>query len=189
MTQKTAQQEAWWADFVSEFGKTPLRELARRFETNPRRLRRAAQRSGLSDEPDAIRDNAALLGMTPDASVATKLGVTAEEVKGARARRGIAAYNKAAPPPKTQPPAPKRAAPKRAAPKRAAPKRATTRSEPTRSQDAEPDVVVKRGASLSRRSESSMPGQNRLGRLGRIAPIEPEVTRRPPRRRRIVKKD
>ncbi len=179
MTQKTAQQEAWWADFVSEFGKTPLRELARRFETNPRRLRRAAQRSGLSDEPDAIRDNAALLGMTPDASVATKLGVTAEEVKGARARRGIAAYNKAAPPPKTQPPAPKRAAPKRA----------TTRSEPTRSQDAEPDVVVKRGASLSRRSESSMPGQNRLGRLGRIAPIEPEVTRRPPRRRRIVKKD
>jgi len=91
----SATEEIWWPEFVKEYGKLSLRELARRFGTNPRRLRRAAQRAGLADEPQVVRDNIDLLGGAPDASVAQLLSVTAELIKGARLRREI--------PPFTQP--------------------------------------------------------------------------------------
>lgn len=176
MTQKTAQQEAWWGDFVAEFGRTPLRELARRFDTNPRRLRRAAQRAGLTEEAAAIRANVELLGLAPDATVASKLSVTVEAVKGARARRGIPPYNKAEPPPK-----PRKAAP----PPRPAPKVRT----PEPPAEAEPAVVVKRSPRLRGARSADMPSGASLGRLSRRAVPEPEVTRRSAGRRRIVKKD
>ena len=63
-----AEQEAWWAEFTRLYKQVPLRELARKYGTNPRRLRRAAQRSGLDDEPEVIQANAQRLGTVPDAS-------------------------------------------------------------------------------------------------------------------------
>ena len=102
----SATEETWWPRFLEEYGKTPLRELARRFGTNSRRLRRAAQRSGLSDEPQALRDGAELLGRAPDASVAEKLGVTAEAVKGARVRRRLPPFRPNAPQEPLRKPAP-----------------------------------------------------------------------------------
>jgi len=175
MTQKNAQQEVWWDEFLSEYGKTPLRELARRFDTNPRRLRRAAQRLGLTSEAEAIREGAALLGQAPDATVASKLKVTVEAVKGARVRRNIPAYNKAAPPPKPEPV-------KKAAPKKASPKVRTPKAGPE-----EPAVVVKRRPTL-RSTPSRMPEGAGLGRLGKLAPADPDDDGRPLRRRRVVKK-
>ena len=102
----SATEETWWPRFLEEYGKTPLRELARRFGTNSRRLRRAAQRSGLSDEPQALRDGVELLGRAPDASVAEKLGVTAEAVKGARVRRRLPPFRPNAPQEPLRKPAP-----------------------------------------------------------------------------------
>jgi len=93
----SATDETWWPQFVEEYGTTSLRELARRFGTNPRRLRRAAQRSGLTEEPEILRDNANMLGSAPDASVAEKLKITPEQVKGARVRRKIPPFNNQAP--------------------------------------------------------------------------------------------
>lgn len=171
MTQKSAVQEAWWGEFAKEFGSTPLRELARRYDTNPRRLRRAAQRAGLSEEPAIVLENADALGKGPDLSLAAKLGVTVEAIKGARARRGIPPFDKATAPPK--------------------PVEEASVVLETKSTEAEPAVVVKRAPPPARDSTpgTGLPSGPGLGRLRNIAPSEPEVTVRPARRRRIVKKD
>ena len=118
---RSAEGEPWWPEFVSEFGKTPLRELARRFETNPRRLRRAAQRSGLTEDPENIDTVVDRLGTCADITLADELGVTAEIIAGARRRREVAAFD-----PTKAPPRP----PKPAAPKPAAPKPDATSDEP-----------------------------------------------------------
>ncbi|MCB9791962.1 MAG: hypothetical protein H6741_04475 [Alphaproteobacteria bacterium] len=94
----SAENEPWWSEFVEAYGTVPLRELARRFGTNPRRLRRAAQRSGLLEEPASVRENLERLGKAPDASIADELGVTPEVIKGARARRDIAPFDPNVPP-------------------------------------------------------------------------------------------
>ena len=86
----SAELEPWWPDFVENYGKLSLREMARRYSTNTRRLRRAAHRSGLSDEPEAIRENTAQLSQVPDEALAEELGVTVEAIAGARRRRRIA---------------------------------------------------------------------------------------------------
>lgn len=93
----SATDEIWWPEFVKEYGTLSLRELARRFGTNPRRLRRAAQRAGLADEPSVLRDNIDLLGGAPDATLAETLGVTVELIKGARLRREIPPFSQAQP--------------------------------------------------------------------------------------------
>jgi len=106
---RSAEGEPWWPEFVAEFGKTPLRELARRFETNPRRLRRAAQRSGLTEDPEKIETVVDRLGACADITLADELGVTAEVIAGARRRRQVAAFDPTKAPPK--PPKKEAAAP------------------------------------------------------------------------------
>lgn len=95
----SAEGEPWWADFVVAYGEVSLWELARRFGTNPRRLRRAAQRSGLSDETEAIRGALGRLGHEPDLALATSLGVSEDAISGARRRRAIAPFSSEPEPP------------------------------------------------------------------------------------------
>jgi len=86
---ESAETASWWPEFVAAYGTISLRELARRFDTNPRRLRRAAQRSGLTQEPESLRSQLVRLGQEPDAALAESLGTTAEAIAGARRRRNI----------------------------------------------------------------------------------------------------
>lgn len=162
MTHKSASEEDWWNEFVREFGATPLRELARRFDTNPRRLRRAAQRAGLTAEPAVIRENAKLLGTVPDASLADKLEVTAEAIAGARNRRQIPAFSKfgpkAAPPPVRTPVAPNTA----------------------------PEVVSRPPPARVDRTSTLPTGRGLKRRLGKLEPAMPQVVRRSSVRRRVV---
>lgn len=186
-----AQEEPWWHEFTEQYGKESLRALAKRFGTNPRRLRRAAQRSGLVDEPEAIRDATERLGKLPDASLAEELQVTPEQVKGARKRRGIEAFN-----PKTLP-KPRVRKPKKAKPRdRPRPARDSHRE---RFVPSEPTVVVKKPSrrpgegptrTLGRVEDSGRKLQSTLGRLHRDENSrsfgDPEPA---PRRRRVVGAD
>lgn len=181
-----AQQEPWWEEFTHLYGNESLRALAKRFGTNPRRLRRAAQRCGLTNEPPELLNAADRLGSCPDDSLAADLGVTPELVKGARLRRQIAAFN-----PKTLP-KPKVRKPKKAKPPR--PER-PPREHYSRSESVVPTVVVKRTRSRvepertsSRVDEGALKLANTLGRIrSEDAPVmrasdEPETSRR----RRVV---
>lgn len=180
-----AQQEPWWEDFTQSYGKESLRSLARRFGTNPRRLRRAAQRCGMADEPPELLAAADRLGTCPDDSLASDLGVTPELVKGARLRRQIAAFN-----PKTLP-KPKVRKPKKAKPPRPdrAPRERYSRSEPV-----VPTVVVKRTRSRveterpsSRVDEGAQKLANTLGRIrSEEAPVQSPEDVDTSRRRRVV---
>ncbi len=91
VTDQPAENEPWWPEFVQAYGQVSLRELARRFDTNPRRLRRAAHRSGLTTEPEVIRNHLEQLGQVADAELARELGVTQKAIEGARRRRSISA--------------------------------------------------------------------------------------------------
>ncbi len=187
MTQtNAAQDEPWWEEFTQAYGKESLRSLAKRFGTNPRRLRRAAQRCGLADEPPELLEAAGRLGTCPDDSLAADIGVTPELVKGARVRRKIAAFN-----PKTLP-KPKVRKPKKAKPQRPArpPRERYSRSEPV-----VPTVVVKRTRSrldTERATSRVDEGAQKLANtLGRIRSEEPPPARNTeevdsPRRRRVV---
>lgn len=187
MTQtNAAQDEPWWEEFTQAFGKESLRSLAKRFGTNPRRLRRAAQRCGLADEPPELLEAAGRLGTCPDDSLAADIGVTPELVKGARVRRKIAAFN-----PKTLP-KPKVRKPKKAKPQRPArpPRERYSRSEPV-----VPTVVVKRTRSrldterpTSRVDEGAQKLANTLGRIRSEEPPPARATEEAesPRRRRVV---
>jgi hypothetical protein len=177
MSQTSAQEEPWWDQFVQEYGVVPLRELARKYGTNSRRLRRAAQRSGLSDEPLVLRKNTALLGAIPDASVAEKLGVTREAVQGARARRRIDAYDNRA-----SKKLGRRRAPKRSA--EPAPRKPEAPKRRFRPDDAPPPVVVSRGPRSFSRSGTDRLGARKLD----LPPVTPGLTERPrtSRRRRVV---
>lgn len=183
---KRAESEPWWSEFVEEYKKTPLRELARRFSTNPRRLRRAAQRSGLDDEPDAIRENAKRLGTVPDASLADALGVTPELIKGARARRDIPAFD-----PATPQPAPKRGG-KRPGGARAvgALRSAGPRPRPERYKPdpSQVEVVVRRAPVVER--ARPLPRGASLDRvLPKAAPPPAETEPEAPRRARRVPRE
>ena len=182
-----AQQEPWWEEFTQSYGKESLRALAKRFGTNPRRLRRAAQRCGLTNEPPELLAAAERLGSCPDDSLAADIGVTPELVKGARLRRQIAAFN-----PKTLP-KPKVRKPKKAKPPR--PERPSRPERYSRSEPTVPTVVVKRTRSrvdpersTSRVDEGAMKLANTLGRIRSEeappsrAPEEGDTSRR----RRVV---
>ncbi|MCK6524415.1 hypothetical protein L6R49_23665, partial [Myxococcota bacterium] len=141
--QVRAETEPWWAEFVSLYKTVPLRELARRFGTNSRRLRRAVQRSALDEEPTKITEAEQRLGTMPDASLADELDVTIEQIQGARLRRGVAPFNPRAPrrtPKVTHRPAP---------PPAEKPKR--PRTDPTQVQ-----VVVRRAPVVERRGDLPM---------------------------------
>lgn len=138
-----AEDQPWWPEFVSLYKKIPLRELARRFQTNSRRLRRAAQRSGLEEEPEALRENEQRLGTLPDASLADDLGVTPEMIQGARVRRNVPAFDPRRPRAKLARPARKPAPPP---PKPIKPVR--MRPDPSAVQ-----VVVRRAPTTERRGE------------------------------------
>lgn len=187
MTQtNAAQDEPWWDEFTQAYGKQSLRSLAKRFGTNPRRLRRAAQRCGLADEPPELLEAAGRLGTCPDDSLAADIGVTPELVKGARVRRKIAAFN-----PKTLP-KPKVRKPKKAKPQRPArpPRERYSRSEPV-----VPTVVVKRtrsrldtDRSANRVDQGARKLANTLGRIRSEEPPPMGASEEPesPRRRRVV---
>ena len=179
MSDKSAQQEPWWDQFVAEYGVVPLRELARKYGTNPRRLRRAAQRCGLTDEPLVLRKNTALLGSIPDASVADKLGVTRESVQGARARRRIGAYDNRASKKR-----PKRGSKRPAEAPRVAKKIYDPPPRRFRPEDAPPPVVVSRGPRGFARAGTERLG---AGKLDTLPPALPSTEHaRSSRRRRIV---
>lgn len=90
---KSARDESWWDEFRRDYGNVPLRELARRYATNPRRLRRAAQRAGLTTEDERIAQVEHLLGTMPDITLADRANVTPEKIKGARRKRAIDPFN------------------------------------------------------------------------------------------------
>jgi hypothetical protein len=143
-TQVRAETEPWWAEFVSLYKTVPLRELARRFGTNSRRLRRAVQRSALDEEPEKVRESEQRLGTLPDASLADDLDVTVEHIQGARLRRGVAPFNPRAPR-RTKPVTIQRPAP----PPSDKPKR--VRADPNQVQ-----VVVRRAPVVERRGDLLM---------------------------------
>ncbi len=92
-----AEGEPWWPEVARLHDSRPIRELARRFGTNPRRLRRALARSGLraagaaigSSGVSLLRSHLALLGKEPDHLIAAMAGVIPEVVQGERRRLGI----------------------------------------------------------------------------------------------------
>lgn len=143
-TQVRAETEPWWAEFVSLYKTVPLRELARRFGTNSRRLRRAVQRSALDEEPEKVRESEQRLGTLPDASLADDLDLTVEHIQGARLRRGVAPFHPRAPR-RTQKVTTQRPAP----PPADKPKR--VRADPTQVQ-----VVVRRAPVVERRGDLPM---------------------------------
>ncbi len=168
---RSAEGEAWWPEFVRDYGEVPLRELARRYATNARRLRRAAQRAGLTSEPDGLRQVLDRLGKAPDAVLAEHAGVTTEVIAGARRRRDIAAYLREAEETTPAEPNPVRSSD-------------TERPPPRRKRDEDPDaVVVVRRSSTSLREEPSFTRQ--APRLP-TAPAGPVVVARSPRRRRRI---
>ena len=171
---RSAEGEPWWPDFVRDYGEVPLRELARRYETNPRRLRRAAQRAGLTREPEALQGVLDRLGKAPDAALAAEAGVTVEAIAGARRRRDIAGYVREAPAETPAEPNRVRSAP----PKRSARVPAVATAEA---------VVVVRRSSGSRDYEPSP--SRRPPRLPSTPAMPEVVERRPRRRRRIVVQD
>ncbi len=97
---RPVQKEAWWPEVVREHASGSLRRLARRFATNPRRLRRGLARSGLRVGGSAVADEGLpnlvpfrdRLGKEPDRAIAAEAKVTIEAIKGERRRLGIEPY-------------------------------------------------------------------------------------------------
>ncbi len=195
----------WWPEARRRIpAGASLRDTARRFGTNPRRLRRALARDGVraggENIPDAglpaLSDHLDALGQVPDMVIAQRAGVAVEAVQGERRRRDIAAF---------QPRRRVKRAPLRlddAFPRR--PK--TTRTKAWLADDI-PPVVRRTGRSL-RGSTGRLPGPDReLGRrakpeasparsmafaslptLGRLPAKEPPASAAPPKRRVRVKR-
>ncbi len=96
-----AEAERWWSAAVQMLDEgVSIREIARRYATDPRRIRRALARTGVRAHgvdldggglPDleAHRDQ---LGRQPDGVVARGAGVTPEAVSGERRRLDIAPF-------------------------------------------------------------------------------------------------
>jgi hypothetical protein len=95
-----AQEEPWWPEVLRNLHSVALRELARRFGTNPRRIRRALARSSVriggidvgQEGLEALKTYQDRLGKEPDAAIADLAGVTVEAVQGERKRLGIPAF-------------------------------------------------------------------------------------------------
>ncbi|MBN1335890.1 MAG: hypothetical protein JXB39_08020 [Deltaproteobacteria bacterium] len=99
--QGRAEEEPWWPEAVRVVtAGAAIRETARRFGVEPRRLRRALTRSGVRsggvnlgtqgiEALTAFRDR---LGQEPDGAIAREAGTTVEAVQGERRRLGIPPY-------------------------------------------------------------------------------------------------
>jgi hypothetical protein len=98
--ERPVQQEAWWPEVLRDHEQGSLRQLARRFGTNPRRLRRGLARAAVrvagstvqDDGVEVLEDFRDRLGKEPDRSLAAEAGVTVEAIKGERRRLGIDPY-------------------------------------------------------------------------------------------------
>ncbi len=95
-----AQQTPWWPEARRLRNTTPIREIARRFHTNARRIRRAMARTSLRvggrelgsrglPELQAFRDQ---LGRVPDWRIARAAKVTVWAVQGERRRSNIPGF-------------------------------------------------------------------------------------------------
>jgi hypothetical protein len=93
-----AQDAPWWPEARRLLATSSLRAVARAFDTEPRRIRRALARLGLRVAGEALdgRGVAVLarapLGRVADDRLARDAGVIPEAVAGERRRRGIAPY-------------------------------------------------------------------------------------------------
>ncbi|MEL6346694.1 MAG: hypothetical protein AAFV53_26510 [Myxococcota bacterium] len=113
-TSRALIEQLWWPEVVRQHHDgVPLREIARRFHTRPRRLRRNLARAGIRVNGVDIEDGVpslapyrARLGLEPDKVIAAEAGVTVEAVQGERRRLDIDPYS-----PHTPKPAPKSALP------------------------------------------------------------------------------
>ena len=92
-----AQMAPWWPEARRLLKHTPVREIARRFHTNPRRIRRAAARAGVRVGGREVAARGLLdlmgyreqLGRVPDWRIAHAAGVSIEAVQGERRRHHI----------------------------------------------------------------------------------------------------
>lgn len=92
-----AEAAPWWPEALRMLEHTSIRAVARRFSTEPRRIRRALARTGLrasgvdlhgEGHPQLVAFRAQL-GHQPDRQVARAAGVSVEAVQGERARLGV----------------------------------------------------------------------------------------------------
>lgn len=92
-----AEQAPWWPEALRMLETASIRAVARRFSTEPRRIRRALARTGqrasgvdlLGQGHPALGPLRAQLGHQPDRQVAKAAGVSVEAVHGERTRLGI----------------------------------------------------------------------------------------------------
>ena len=97
---RPVQQEAWWPEVLRQHEAGSLRDLARRFGTNPRRLRRGLARAAVRVHGEAVAEEGLSrfepvrerLGKEPDKTLAAEIGVTIEAIQGERRRLGIEPY-------------------------------------------------------------------------------------------------
>jgi hypothetical protein len=170
----------WWPEVERRIAQgASLRDTARRFGTNPRRLRRNLARAGVRAGGHDIREfgvealapHLERLGVVPDQAIAQEAGVTLEAVQGERRRLKIAAF---------EPPAPVRKRPT-GPPVRLRPRESSPSSDG-------PELVVRRRGVPQRRAPSRVPvsmGTAGLPRLRALPDPEPPAT--PVRRRRRVR--
>lgn len=97
-----AQQAPWWPEAVRELeAGVSIRSVARRFQTEPRRIRRALARTAIraggtgfgADGLPALAEFVDRLGKEPDIKIAAAAHVAIEAVQGERRRRGIPGYH------------------------------------------------------------------------------------------------
>ncbi len=89
-----------WPELLRQRTSVSLRALARTFQTEPRRIRRALARAGLraggvelwGDGVPALFGARDRLGREPDRTLARAAGVSVEAVQGERNRLGIHAF-------------------------------------------------------------------------------------------------
>ena len=173
----------WWPEAARRIRSgMPVRAVARCFQTNPRRLRRALARACIRTGGVWVPEEglAALvtvrprLGCEPDGRIAKAAGVSVEAVQGERRRLGISPFRPE--PPSPSPPLP-------------VPKPAAVDLAPRRGRPALPAPTVVRRAPAREVQGATPPPATSLGqglpRLSRPVPAPAAATTRP--RRRLVR--
>lgn len=170
----------WWPEVERRIARgASLRDTARRFGTNPRRLRRNLARAGVRAGGHDIREcgvealasHEDRLGVVPDQAIARDAGVTLEAVQGQRRRLKIAAFEPTAP-----------------VCERMAPPKGRLRPRESARSGGGPELVVRRRVVPQRRPSSCMPVSMGTGGLPRLLAVpEPEPATAPARRRRRVR--
>ena len=197
----SATDAPWWPEVVrAVVAGGSLRSLARRFDTNPRRIRRGLARAGLrvggvdvrQEGVPALRAFIDRLGAEPDGDIAALAGVPVEAVQGERRRRGIAAFRPAPavrpvrvePPPPA--PAPARPSRRRGWKNSAAAPAPTVIRRSTSRRAAAPSPAVAESPS-TRPTPVAQPSA--MGALPTLQPrpVEPPAASSGRRRRRLVR--